>query len=67
MNELDTMLEKHQSKFKLEAWKEYTEEELEWWIKLFTKRASHRTDTIKIEKDLTDARNYQIMLDKKRS
>lgn len=56
------MLNQHQYKYNANAWKEYTEEELEWWVKLFTKRAEHRKDPVKKEKDLRDARNYQMML-----
>lgn len=57
----------HQNDYKTSAWKEYTKEELEWWVRLLTKRASHRTDEDKKRKDLYDASNYQSMLDEMNS
>lgn len=60
--ELDKMLDENQSKFKTGAWKNYTDEELRWWIKLLRKRAEHRTDEDKKYKDLKDANNYELML-----
>lgn len=43
------------------AWKNYTFEELNWWTRLLAKRATHRTDPVKAQKDLTDAANYLAM------
>jgi hypothetical protein len=60
--ELDKMLGEHQSKFKVKSWKNYTDEELKWWIKLLRKRAEHRVDEEKKYKDLKDASNYELML-----
>lgn len=56
----------HAGDYKDQAWKQYTIEELEWWVKLLTKRASHRTDETKRNKDLYDADNYQAMLNEAR-
>jgi len=60
--DLDNMLNEHQSKFKVKSWKNYTDEELRWWIKLLRKRAEHRSDEEKRDKDLKDASNYALML-----
>jgi len=60
---LDTVLAENQSKYHEGSWKNYTEEELEWWVKLFSKRATHRSDPAKKLKDFQDAANYQLMLD----
>lgn len=62
-------IENHAESFKQDgnAWKEYTTEELAWWVKLLTKRAGMRTDEAKREKDLYDASNYQHMLDQRRA
>jgi len=62
--ELKDMLNQHQHKFKPEAWRGYSTEELEWWSKLLRKRATHRTDEAKIRKDIRDAENYELMLNK---
>lgn len=56
------MLDENQSKFKEGAWKNYTDEELRWWIKLLRKRAGNRKDEAKRDKDLKDANNYALML-----
>lgn len=53
----------HAADYKDKSWQNYTEEELAWWVKLLTKRASHRTNEEKRNKDLYDAGNYQAMLD----
>lgn len=52
----------HDSKFKTDAWKEYTPAELGAWVSLLVKRASHRASPEKAGKDLTDAQNYLDML-----
>lgn len=53
----------HRDDYKKDAWKNYSKEELEWWVKLLTKRATHRDDDAKREKDAFDASVYQKMLD----
>ena len=60
--EMPASLAEHQPKYHAEAWREYTIEELGWWVKLFTKRAGHRSDPEKKAKDLHDAANYADML-----
>lgn len=60
--DLDRMLAENQSKFKENTWKNYTDEELRWWIKLLRKRAGNRKDEVKRDKDLKDSNNYSLML-----
>lgn len=50
------------SSYKNDAWKQYTAEELYWWVRLLSKRAGHRTEREKIEKDMKDAQAYLDML-----
>lgn len=59
-------LSKHAADYKPGSWEAYTEEELEWWVKLLTKRSGHRDNEDKKKKDIYDAANYQSMLDEKR-
>jgi len=54
--------EEHQPKYKQNAWQLYTIAELGQWVHLFMKRAEHRTDLAKREKDLIDAQNYLNMI-----
>jgi hypothetical protein len=56
-------LEKHEVDYKPNAYADYTAEELGWWVKLLTKRAGMRSDSLKRGKDLYDAANYQAMKD----
>jgi len=56
-------LREHQKDYREGAWREYTAEELQWWVRLLTKRAGHRTNPEKRDKDLHDAANYQAILD----
>jgi hypothetical protein len=55
-------LKAHQADYKPAAWKEYTVEELTWWVRLLCKRAGHRDNPEKRHKDLYDAGNYLSML-----
>ena len=65
--ELETRLERSKEGFKTnDEWKKYTEEELEWWVKLLTKRATMRADGPKKDKDLECATCYNLMLQEKR-
>ena len=52
----------HADKYKNGAWRDYSYEELASWVHLLTKRASHRTQFEKAQKDLDDANNYLEML-----
>ena len=52
----------HADKYKDGTWKNYSYEELAQWVNLLTKRASHRTEFEKSQKDLDDANNYLEML-----
>lgn len=60
----DAILE-HSHKYKEGTWRNYSYEELAQWVSLLTKRAAHRTDFKKAEKDLYDANNYLAMLSAK--
>jgi len=59
---LETILAKHQSKFRTTAYSEYSESELSHAIGFFAVRATHRVDIPKAKKDLIDAGNYLEML-----
>jgi len=52
----------HQHKYKQDAWKTYTIQELGMWVHLFLKRAEHRKDKVKARKDVMDAQNYLNMM-----
>lgn len=58
-------ISEHQKDYKEGAWKNYTLGELGMWYDLLTKRAGHRTNQEKKEKDLYDAGNYLWMLKEK--
>ena len=58
-------LEKHQKDYVAKAWHGYTIEELGKWVHLFHKRATHRTNSDKMVKDLYDAKNYLSMIEEK--
>jgi hypothetical protein len=45
-----------------DAYKQYTDEELQWWVKLLRKRAGMRVPGPKRDKDNYDADNYEKML-----
>ena len=55
-------IKEHAHKYKDGAWRDYGYDELAAWVHLLTKRASHRTDFKKAQKDLDDANNYLEML-----
>ena len=55
----------HADKFKEGAWRNYSYEELAQWVNLLTKRACHRTQIEKVDKDLDDAANYLAMMTSK--
>ncbi len=52
----------HQSKYQNYAWRQYTVAELGQWVHLLVKRAGHRTDLAKKNKDLVEAQNYLDMM-----
>ena len=54
-------IKQHNSKYKDDAWKKYEPLELAYWVVLLAKRATHRDDAQKAQKDLLDARNYLSM------
>jgi len=58
-------IKQHADKFKDGSWRNYSYEELAQWVNLLTKRAGHRNDFNKMEKDLEDANNYLAMLKSK--
>jgi hypothetical protein len=51
----------HADKYHDGAWRKYSYEELAQWVNLLTKRAGHRTQFEKSQKDLDDANNYLEM------
>ena len=55
-------IKEHAHKYKEGAWRDYSYVELAQWINLLTRRASHRTQFEKSQKDLDDANNYLEML-----
>lgn len=55
-------IEHHQVDYKSDAWKQYTLQELGYWVHLFVKRAEHRDNAEKKVKDLHDAQNYLNMM-----
>lgn len=65
MANLPKSCEAHQVDYKENAWEDYTYDELGHWVHLLAKRAEHRVDLEKREKDLTDAQNYLNMMQAK--
>jgi hypothetical protein len=59
--EIPEVLLPHEKDYKENAWMEYDEDELWWWVYLYTKRATQRNNPAKKLNDLTDARNYLEM------
>lgn len=57
-----TAVVENQANFKHGAWLNYTLVELAQWVELLTKRARHRDNPAKRDKDLKDAENYLAML-----
>jgi len=55
----------HQDKYPAKAWEGYSLAELGYWVHLLTKRAKHRSDFAKKDKDLLDAQNYLNMMQSK--
>ena len=55
-------IKKHSDKYINGSWRKYTFQELGDFIHLLTKRAAHRTEREKAQKDLDDARNYLVMM-----
>ena len=55
-------IKQHSDKYQDGAWRNYSYEELAQWVNLLTKRAGHRTQFEKSQKDLDDANNYLEML-----
>lgn len=55
----------HQPDYKAQAWEAYSLFELGMWVHLFAKRAEHRQNPEKRDKDLHDARNYLAMMQSK--
>lgn len=60
--ETPASIEKDAAAYKQDAWKQYTPLELGNWVHLLVKRAGHRADVVKREKDLNDAQAYLDML-----
>jgi len=58
-------IKEHSDRFKDGSWRNYSFEELSNWVHLLSKRAAHRTDKFKKQKDLDDAQNYLDMMQSK--
>ena len=58
-------LEKHNADYKLNAWDNYSLDELGHWVHLLAKRSQHRDNDEKRQKDLYDAQNYLDMMQSK--
>lgn len=55
----------HQPDYKAKAWEMYSLAELGQWVHLLAKRAEHRQNKEKRDKDLYDAQNYLTMMQAK--
>ena len=64
---LKKVIDDNQHNYSTNAYLFYSVTELEWWVKLLTKRAGHRSNVEKRDKDLKDAANYQLMADEART
>lgn len=64
-NKGSTPIDEHQKDYIPDIWKEYTGEELMWWVLNLVRRSTHRKDKDKALKDLDDAKNYLWMLEEK--
>jgi hypothetical protein len=58
----DNPLKKYEKEYEPEMWREYSMEELMWWVLNLTRRATHRTNLKKALKDTEDAKNYLWMM-----
>ena len=58
-------IKKHQEDYIPHAWENYSFKELGQWVHLYAKRAEHRSNSAKREKDLYDAQNYLDMMQSK--
>ena len=65
MAETPRSCQSHQIDYEPSAWEAYTLSELGNWVYLLTKRAEHRTNLAKKDKDLHDAQNYLNMMQSK--
>jgi len=55
-------IKEHDKDYINKAWMQYSLDELGQWVHLLVKRAEHRTNEIKKQKDIHDARNYWRMM-----
>jgi len=62
---IETPLDEYKKEYIPDIYKEYTGEELMWWILNLVRRSTHRTNKDKSLKDIKDARNYLWMLEEK--
>lgn len=58
-------LSKHVQDYQYRSWDDYTMLELGSFVHLLSKRAHHRSNKKKVEKDLYDAQNYLNMMQSK--
>lgn len=62
MPKTPTEIVPHEPKYKPDAWKVYSLQELGNFVHLLAKRSGHRAEPEKRKKDLDDARNYWRMM-----
>ena len=62
MADTPEQIKEHSEDYKEDAWEDYTAGELGMFAHLLRKRATHRTNEKKAEKDRYDADNYEAML-----
>lgn len=62
---LKKSLKKNQPKYKSHAWSQYDSSTLAHAVGFFVQRATHRSDIVKAQKDINDARAYLDMLEHK--
>lgn len=65
MVEIPQGCQNHQPDYKPDAWELYSLAELGQWVHLLVKRAEHRSNLVKRDKDLHDAQNYLSMMQAK--
>lgn len=48
-------------------WRDYTDEELLTWVRLYLKRATHRSNPVKIQQDIKNAADYMLSFQMKKA
>lgn len=58
MSRLSPSIQEHEKDYNTRAWEAWSFFDLICWVRLYTRRASHRSSLEKAAKDLQDAQNY---------